>query len=462
MSLIAPFAGLRPRAELAAEVAAPPYDVMSTAEARAMVQDRPLSFLHISRAEVDLPEGTDPYSEAVYAKARENLERLRADGTLQQDPTPRYYAYRLSLGEHQQTGLVAAASVAAYLEGQIRRHELTRPAKEQDRVRQISALNAQTGPVFLAYRAASAIDDRLQAICQGPSAIDIRAADGVRHQLWSIDAGDEIGAFNQAFAAVDRLYIADGHHRAAAAARVAEARQQSTTAKATPNANATAAKQTTATTQASTHATATTDAPSTARTTATTTTTTDGETKSQPQPSDHFLAVLFPHNQLRILPYNRVVRDLNGLEPAQFLDRIAKSYRLEPNTQPVAPTERGEVGLYLAGRWYRLSLSPERIPATDPIGRLDVSLLHDQLIEPVLGITDPRRDERIDFVGGIRGLEGLSARVDSGEMAVAFSLPATRMEDLLAVADADALMPPKSTWFEPKLADGLVSHLLSG
>lgn len=458
MALIAPFAGLRPRAELAAEVAAPPYDVMSTAEARAMVQGRPLSFLHISRAEVDLPEGTDPYSEAVYAKARENLDRLRADGTLQQDPTPRYYAYRLSLGEHQQTGLVAAASVAAYLEGQIRRHELTRPAKEQDRVRQISALNAQTGPVFLAYRAASAIEDRLQAICQGPSAIDIRAADGVRHQLWSIDDDGEIGAFNQAFAAVDRLYIADGHHRAAAAARVAEARQQSTTAKATPNANA--APRTTATTQA----TATADATTTGKTTATATATADGETKSQPQsqPSDHFLAVLFPHNQLRILPYNRVVRDINGLEPAQFLDRIAKSYRLEPSAQPVAPTERGEVGLYLAGRWYRLSLSPERIPATDPIGRLDVSLLHDQLIEPMLGITDPRRDERIDFVGGIRGLEGLSARVDSGEMAVAFSLPATRMEDLLAVADADALMPPKSTWFEPKLADGLVSHLLSG
>ncbi|MBK5941135.1 DUF1015 domain-containing protein [Halochromatium roseum] len=454
MSLIAPFAGLRPRAELAAEVAAPPYDVMSTAEARAMVQGRPLSFLHISRAEVDLPEGTDPYSEAVYAKARENLERLRADGTLQQDPTPRYYAYRLSLGEHQQTGLVAAASVAAYLNGQIRRHELTRPAKEQDRVRQISALNAQTGPVFLAYRAASAIDKRLQAICQGPSAIDIRAADGVRHQLWSIDADDEIAAFDQAFAAVDRLYIADGHHRAAAAARVAEARQQSATAKATPNANANPTTHTTATTQAT--ATATTDATTTDKTTAAATT--DGEAK--PQPSDHFLAVLFAHDQLRILPYNRVVRDLNGLKPDRFLDRIAASYRIEPSAQPVAPTERGEVGLYLAGLWYRLTLSPERIPATDPIGRLDVSLLHDQLIEPVLGITDPRRDERIDFVGGIRGLEGLSARVDSGEMAVAFSLPATRMEDLLAVADADALMPPKSTWFEPKLADGLVSHLL--
>ncbi|WP_462322506.1 DUF1015 domain-containing protein, partial [Halochromatium sp.] len=317
------------------------------------------------------------------------------------------------------TGLVAAASVAAYREGRIRRHELTRPAKEQDRMRQISALNAQTGPVFLAYRAASTIDERLLAICQRPPVIDISAADRVRHQLWSIDDRDEIDAFSQAFEAVERLYIADGHHRAAAAERVAEARQ---------------AKQQTATIDSSDDAGA--------------------------HPSEHVLAVIFPHDQLRILPYNRVVRDLAGLTAERFLARVADAYQVEASAQPVAPADRGEVGLYLGGRWYRLRLAPERIPATDPIGRLDVSLLHDQLIKPLLGISDPRRDERIDFVGGIRGLEGLSARVDSGEMAAAFSLPATRMEDLLAVADANALMPPKSTWFEPKLADGLVSHLL--
>ncbi len=401
MALIIPFAGLRPSAERAAEVAAPPYDVMSAAEARAMVQGRPASFLHISRAEVDLSEGTDPYAEAVYAKARENLERLRAEGLLRQDPSPSYYAYRLSLGEHRQTGLVAAASVEAYRAGRIRRHELTRPAKEQDRVRQISALAAQTGPVFLVYRAARDIDSRLEAICQTPAEIDFYAPDGVRHQLWSIAEEAEIEAFGQGFEQAERLYIADGHHRAAAAARVAEARR-----------------------------------------------------------SDHFLAVLFPHDQLRILPYNRVVRDLGGCAPETFLARIAETYRVSPSAQPVAPTARGEIGLYLAGRWYRLGLAPERIPTADPIGRLDVSLLHDRLIAPILGIQDPRRDERIDFVGGSRGLDGLSARVDSGEMAAAFSLPATRMEDLLAVADADALMPPKSTWFEPKLADGLVSHLL--
>ncbi|MEA3641013.1 MAG: DUF1015 family protein [Lamprobacter sp.] len=411
MRLIAPFAGLRPLPERAAEVAAPPYDVMNTAEARAMVQGRPRSFLHISRAEVDLPEGTDPYAEAVYAKARENLQRLRADGTLRQDRTPGYYAYRLSLGtHHQQTGLVAAASVAAYRAGRIRRHELTRPAKEQDRVRQISALNAQTGPVLLAYHANAAIDDRLQAYCQAPAEIDLTAADGVRHQLWSIDAGDQIDALSQACEALERLYIADGHHRAAAAARVAEM---------------------------------------------------GGARHAETGTGDnHFLAVLFPHDQLRILPYNRVVRDLGGRSADQFLAQVASAYTVEPCAQPVAASARGEVGLYLQGRWYRLRLAPERIPERDPIGRLDVSLLHDQLISPLLGITDPRRDERIDFVGGSRGLEGLSARVDSGEMAAAFSLPATRIEDLLAVADADALMPPKSTWFEPKLADGLVSHLL--
>jgi len=411
MPLIMPFAGLVPRPQYAGEVAAPPYDVMSAVEARTMVQGRPLSFLHISRPEIDLPEGTDPYSDQVYAKARESLDRMRNDGILIRDPTARYYAYRLSVGDHRQTGLVAGASVDAYLDGRIRRHELTRPVKEQDRVSQISALNAQTGPVFLAYRAASAIDARLQAVSRRPATIDIVADDGVRHQLWSIDADDEIAELNAEFQALERLYIADGHHRAAAAARVAAARGL-------------------------------------------------GSEGIANDPSRHFLAVIFPHDQLQILPYNRVVRDLNGLDAEQFLGQVAKAYRIEPSDAPVAPAPRGEAGLYLGGRWYRLRLDPARIPAEDPIGRLDVSLLHDQLIGPILDITDPRRDERIDFVGGVRGLGGLTARVDSDGLAAAFSLPATRMDDLMAVADAGSMMPPKSTWFEPKLADGLVSYLL--
>jgi len=411
MTLIIPFPGLRPRAEQAGAVAAPPYDVLSTDEALAMASERPASFLHISRAEIDLPPGTDPYSDAVYAKARENLERLRRDGVLVQDPAPRYYAYRLDAGEHRQIGLVAAASVGAYREGRIRRHELTRPAKEQDRVRQIDALNAQTGPVFLIYRASDSIDQRLDKLTEAPPLLDVTADDGVRHRLWAIDDPDAITAFGAGIDALERLYIADGHHRAAAAARVAEARHARD-----PDG-------------ASTH-------------------------------SQHFLAVLFPHDQLRILAYNRVIKDLNGLDPETFLTRVATAYSVDPSTDPFTPDARGEVALYLAGRWYRLQLDETRIPAADPIGRLDVSLLHDQIIAPLLQITDPRRDERIDFVGGVRGLDGLRARVDSGEMAAAFALPPTRMEDLLAVADADAMMPPKSTWFEPKLADGLISHLL--
>jgi uncharacterized protein (DUF1015 family) len=426
MPLIIPFAGLLPQADHAEAVAAPPYDVLSAEEARTMVAGSPASFLHISRAEVDLPAGTDPYSDAVYARARGNLERLRAEGILIQDPSPQYYVYRLEVEGHRQTGLVVAASVEAYRDGRIRRHELTRPAKEQDRVRQIAALDAQTGPVFLVYRAAPQIDARLGALCDEPPVIDITAGDGVRHQLWPVADAEAIAALSADFDALGRLYIADGHHRAAAAARVADERRK--------------AKSAGTSSHGASHG-ASPDA-------------------QAPRPSEHFLAVLFPHDQLRILPYNRVVSDLNGLAPEAFLARIAENYQVEASAKPVAPEARGEVGLYLGGQWHRLQLRVDLIPADDPIGRLDVSLLHDQLIAPLLQITDPRRDERIDFVGGVRGLSGLSARVDSGEMAAAFALPATRMEDLLAVADAGAMMPPKSTWFEPKLADGLVTHLL--
>lgn len=411
MPLIMPFAGLRPKPEAASEIAAPPYDVLSLGEARAMAAGRPASFLHISRAEIDLPDGTDPYSPEVYAKAREHLDRLRATKVLVQDPSPRFYAYRIKSGGHQQTGLVAAAAVQAYQDGRIRRHELTRPTKEQDRVNQIRALEAQTGPVFLAYRAEAGIDAQLAALCNGAALLDVVARDGVRHQVWPIDDVQAVSDLQAAIEALGRLYIADGHHRAAAAARVAEA----------------------------------TPAPSAAQ----------GAT-----PAPGFLAVLFPHDQLRILPYNRVVQDLNGLSASAFLARIGELYRVEASAQPIAPRARGEVGLYLENRWYRLQLQPGLVPEHDPIARLDVSLLHDHLIAPILQITDPRRDDRIDFVGGIRGLDGLQQRVDSGEMVAAFSLPATRMDDLLAVADAGEVMPPKSTWFEPKLADGLVSQLL--
>jgi uncharacterized protein (DUF1015 family) len=412
MPLIKPFAGLRPAPGRAAEVAAPPYDVMNGAEARAMVEGRPFSFLHISRPEVDLPESVDPYAPEVYAKARENLGLMLAQGVLVRDPDPRYYVYRLTMGGHVQTGLVAAASVAAYDSDRIKKHELTRPVKEDDRVRQIDALNAQTGPVFLVYRACAEIDSILMQASAGDPEVDLTAEGRVRHQLWVIDDLGRIAALTAAFEALGALYVADGHHRSAAASRVAAARRAAN------------------------------PAPS-------------GE-----ESYEYFLSVIFPHNQMQILPYNRVIRDLHGNTPESLVEHLSVPFAVEGSLAPVSPERAAQFGLYLGGHWYRLDLDPARIPYDDPVARLDVSLLQDNAIEPLLGIVDPRRDERIDFVGGIRGLDALRARVDSGEMAAAFSLHPTRMEELMAVADRGESMPPKSTWFEPKLADGLVSHVI--
>jgi uncharacterized protein (DUF1015 family) len=412
MPLIKPFAGLRPAPGRAAEVAAPPYDVMNADEARTMVQGRPWSFLHISRPEVDLPPDTDPYAPEVYAKARENLEHMLAEGVLERDPTPCYYVYRLTMGHHVQTGLVAAASVAAYDTDRIKKHEFTRPVKEDDRVCQINALDAQTGPVFLVYRATPSIDDILAAVSNGTPLVDIRGADQVRHEIWVVDAPALIARLSAAFDALAALYVADGHHRSAAASRVAAARQAANS----------------------------------------------GHTGEESY--NYFLAVIFPHNQMQILDYNRIVKDLHGQDKETFLSRVAVPFRLEESVGPVKPIQGAEFGMYLDGVWYRLGLDDHRIPWDDPVGRLDVSLLQDNLLEPILGIVDPRRDDRINFVGGIRGLEGLTRPVDEGHYRVAFSLHPTRMAELMAVADAGEVMPPKSTWFEPKLADGLVSHEL--
>ncbi len=407
MSLIKPLRGLRPAADHAGAVAAPPYDVLSTEEARVRAAGKPWSFLHISKPEIDLPADTDPYSPAVYAKASENLRQMLTAGILHRDATPCYYGYELRMGNHRQLGFVAAASVAAYDTGRVKKHEFTRPDKEDDRVRQIDALNAQTGPVLLAYPDAPAADRLLAQACAGTPAAEVTADDGIRHTIWVI--GDEalIRDITAAFDALPALYIADGHHRSAAASRVAAARRK----------------------------------------------------PGSEQSSDYFLAVIFPHHQMKILDYNRVVKDLNGLSADQFLARIAERFAVAPACGAVAPLCPGEVGLYLPGRWYRLNIDP-KLFSTDPVGRLDVSLLSEHLLGPVLGITDLRRDKRIDFVGGIRGLAELEKRVDSGEMAAAFAMYPTRMADLMAVADAGQVMPPKSTWFEPKLADGLVSHVL--
>ncbi|MCX8085809.1 MAG: DUF1015 family protein [Rhodocyclaceae bacterium] len=406
-TLIRPLRGLRPAPGRAADVIAPPYDVLSSSEARLMAAGKPWSFLHISKPEIDLPPEIDPYDPAVYAKAAENLRRMIREGVLMRDHAPGYYAYRLTMGEHVQTGLVATASVAAYEANRIKKHEFTRPDKEDDRVRQIEATNAQTGPVLLAYPASSTADVLIQQIAQGEPAADVTADDGIRHELWTCFDPALIEAITHCFEEMAALYIADGHHRSAAAARVAAARRQA----------------------------------------------------GRLQSSDYFLAVIFPHHQMKILDYNRVVKDLNGLAPSALVERLTAAFSVEPSLERIAPERPGVFGMYLAGKWYRLTIKPERIPS-DPVARLDVSLLSHHVLGPLLAIHDLRRDQRIDFVGGRRGLAELERRVDSGEMAVAFSLFPTRMEELMAVADSGQVMPPKSTWFEPKLADGLVSHVL--
>lgn len=406
MALIRPFRGLRPSDGRAEEVVAPPYDVLNRAEASQRAEGRPWSFLHISRAEIDLPADVDVHADIVYQTAAANLARMIEAGVLVRDPEPCYYIYRLTMGEHTQTGLVAAAAVSEYDSNRIRRHEFTRPDKENDRVRQIDVLNAQTGPVLLAYPSSDSVDALINNVTTGVPAVDLVADDGVGHVIWVVSDRAVIDEISDAFDRMSALYIADGHHRSAAASRVAASRR-------------------------------------------------GGHSDA----AEYFLTVIFPHKQMRIFDYNRVVCDLNGLSNETFLERIATSFSVTAVANSYSPVQPGEFGMYLAGQWYRLRIEKKNIPA-DPVGRLDVSLLADKLLEPVLGISDPRRDPRIEFIGGIRGLGELAKRVDSGDMAVAFSLYPTSMDDLIAVADAGKVMPPKSTWFEPKLADGLVSLVI--
>ena len=406
MPLIRPFAGLRPVPEHAKDVAAPPYDVLNSAEARLRAAGKPDSFLHISKAEIDLAEGIDPYDPSVYAKAAENLQRLIDQGTLMREDQPRYYVYRLTMGEHVQTGLVAAASVKHYDTNRIRKHEFTRPAKENDRVRQIEALKAQTGPVLLAYKSDDEVDALLNKVTEGAPLYDLTADDGIGHVFWVIEDQAITDKLSAAFDAMTAIYIADGHHRSASASRVAK---------------------------------------------------TIGGTDDDM--SHYFLSVIFPHKQMKIFDYNRVVTDLNGLSKDDFISKVKENFSCTKESTPVKPSKATEFGMYIDKEWYRLNINNDLL-SSHPVEKLDVSLLANNLLAPFLNITDPRTDPRIDFVGGIRGLEGLEKRVDSGEMAVAFSMYATSMEDLMSVADANEVMPPKSTWFEPKLADGLVSHVL--
>ena len=409
--LLAPFAGLRPAAGRAGEVVSPPYDVLTTEEARGLAEGQRWRFLHVSRPDIDLPPGTDPYDPEIYAKAGKALRAMVSAGVLVRDPHPGFSIYRISDGEHLQTGIVGAAPLTAYESGRIRRHEFTRPDREEDRMNHMDALDAQTGPVLCIHRNDAALAADLRRLTTGEPVVDVKLGE-VRHTIWSVlDPPDVAQLFDMA-AGIRTLYIADGHHRTAAAARLAGARRE-----ANPE-----------------H---------------------DGS-----EPYNSFLTVAFPESEVRILDYNRVVRDLGGLSDARFLEAVGARFSMAPAQGQVKPGAPHEFGMYLAGQWYRLGLAGALPSDEHPLARLDVHLLAERLLEPVLGISDPRQDPRIDFVGGARGLGALEKRVDNGEAAVAFALHPTQVSELLAVADAREVMPPKSTWFEPKLADGLISYPL--
>jgi uncharacterized protein (DUF1015 family) len=408
---VEPFRGVRPGRAIAPLVAAPPYDVLSSEEARDLAAGNPYSFLHVGKPEIDLPPGTDLYADEVYAKGKENFERFLREGTIAPDPTRNFYVYKQVWGDHVQVGLVAAASCQDYLDDIIKKHELTRIDKENDRMRHIETLGAQTGPVFLTYRRTEAIDALIAEAMRRAPENDFATYDGVRHIFFVVDDPGLIGRIRAAFAGLPRLYVADGHHRSAAAARIKVKRDR------------------------------------------------ERPGRTGREEDNFFLAVIFPHNQMKIMPYNRVVRDLNGLDAAAFLDRVAGRFAVRPDG-PKVPARSREYAMFLDGRWYGLEAKPGTFDPADPIGSLDVSILQTSLLAPVLGIADPRTDKRIDFVGGIRGTAGLEKKVLEGGFRVAFSLFPTTIEQLFSVADADRIMPPKSTWFEPKLKDGLAVHMI--
>ena len=407
MSTVRPFRALRPTPANVSRVAEVPYDVVNVEEARQLGAGNALSFIHVSRAEIDMPPGTDPYADAVYVKARENFERLRAAAPLVEEREPSMYLYRLKMGNHVQTGLAACYSLDEYERDLIKKHERTRRDKEDDRTRHISTLRAQTGPVFLTYRASRDIDAVVDRVTAGPPLFDFVAPDAIRHSLWPV-TGASLDQLVAGFAALPCLYIADGHHRAASAARTRRALEA------------------------------------------------QGAGSGD---ADWMLAVAFPDNQTQILPYNRVVKDLAGLTPDAFLAAVRARFTVTEGA--AAPTGRGRVSMYLGGRWLAIELAG-MVPraGADVASTLDVSLLQEGLLAPVLKVADPRTDKRIDFVGGIRGTAELERLVDQGKAAVAFSMFPVGVGDLMRIADAGEIMPPKSTWFEPKLRDGLLTHLI--
>lgn len=415
MSHIKPFAGLRPALDKAPLVAALPYDVMTSSEARVMAKDNPYSFLHVDKAEIDFPDNIDPYSDAVYEKAADNLKKMIDDGIYIKDEKPVYYIYSLVMDGRRQTGLVACASVDEYISGSIKKHELTRADKEADRIRHVDTLNANTGPIFLTYRAKEEISSLINSFMEAHAPIyDFTSEDGISHTVWLIDDDSAVNNITGLFASVPSLYIADGHHRNASAVKVALKRRAQA----------------------------------------------DSEDKNAEY--NYYLAVLFPDNELHILDYNRVVTDLNGHTPEEFLSLLTDCFNVdEAPSSPFKPSAPHSFGMYLCGKWYSLTLKDGIIDESDPILSLDVSILQEKVLHPILGIGDIRTDKRIDFIGGIRGLGELESRVDSGEMKLAFSMYPTSVPQMMNIADHGLIMPPKSTWFEPKLRSGLFIHPLS-
>ncbi|MDD2979774.1 MAG: DUF1015 family protein [Hespellia sp.] len=410
MATMKAFRSVRPAEALAPAIAALPYDVYNRKEAKGVVSKNPLSFLKIDRAETQFPDQTDMYSQAVYDRAAEMLTEMIEEGSFVQEDTACYYIYELTMNGHVQTGLVGCAAIDDYIDGVIMKHENTREDKELDRIRHVDTLSAQTGPIFLAYRANEVIHQILVKVKKEKALYDFTAEDGVVHRVWRInDSGDILGIAN-AFAGISKMYIADGHHRAASAVKVGLMRRE------------------------------------------------ENPGYIGDEEFNYFLSVLFPDDELRIFDYNRVVKDLNGSDSSAFLEEIAKNFEVELiGKDSYAPAQKGEMGLYVEGNWYKLTMN-SRLQSEDPVKGLDVSILQDVILGPLLGINDPKTDERISFVGGIRGLKELSDTVDAQGDGVAFSMYPTSMTELLAVADAGMLMPPKSTWFEPKLRSGLFIH----
>ena len=411
MAVIRKFKAIRPTSKMAEAVAALPYDVVNSEEAREMTKDKPYSFLHVDKAEIDLPVDTDIYSPQVYAKAKENLDKLVSDGILVQDNKPMLYVYELTMDGRSQTGLVACTSIDEYLNGIIKKHELTREDKEQDRIRHVDICNANTGPIFLAYRTVDEISAIIENVKKNAPVYDFTAEDGIKHRAWVIDNDETANKLIELFKAVPNLYIADGHHRNASAAKVGLKRRA------------------------------------------------EHPDYTGDEEFNYYLAVIFPSDQLKIMDYNRVVKDLNGMTSEEFMNKLAEKFDIHEADGRAKPEKQYDFGMYLDKKWYMLT-AKENLRVNDAVAGLDVSILQDNVLIPILGIGDIRTDKRIGFVGGIRGLGELERRVDSGEMKVAFAMYPTSIDQLMTIADENKIMPPKSTWFEPKLRSGLFIHSL--